>query len=269
MTGIFDFGLDTPDLAKRYECVSADYQLKAGIELLHALDVQEGERLLDIGCGTGALAEYAADLVGASGSVLGIDPLRERISIARRRARQNLSFEIGNAYALQDIGGTRFDIATLNAVLHWLPEKLGPLNQIERRLADGGRLGIWTIARGHESAVRIAKNRVFARAPYDARVNRDIGGPIPVSADELHDLLQRAGFRNIDIKLVDGDVVLDSASAAIDFIEASSFGNFLGQLPPPLRQRARAEILAELELEHGAGALPLGGKSLLAIARKA
>src|SRR6187551_777044 len=61
--------LDTPELARHYESVSVDRQFEAGKLLIERLAVRSGERVFDVGCGTGLLAEYVAQLVGANGQV--------------------------------------------------------------------------------------------------------------------------------------------------------------------------------------------------------
>ncbi|MGC1398173.1 class I SAM-dependent methyltransferase, partial [Candidatus Binatus sp.] len=112
--------LDTADLAERYERISADRQFRGGQELLRELALVPGETVLDIGCGTGMLAEYATSLVGPAGSVIGIDPLPLRIEIAKKRGTANLSFKVGNAYDLGEVAADSFDVVYMNAVFHWL-----------------------------------------------------------------------------------------------------------------------------------------------------
>jgi ubiquinone/menaquinone biosynthesis C-methylase UbiE len=55
--------------------------------LLRSAGVRPGMRVLDLGCGSGDVAMLAAELVGASGSVVGIDRSPEVIAVARGRAR--------------------------------------------------------------------------------------------------------------------------------------------------------------------------------------
>ena len=61
---------DNDELARDYERVSADRQFQSGKALVRDLAVATGERVVDVGCGTGLLAEHIANLVGPSGSVL-------------------------------------------------------------------------------------------------------------------------------------------------------------------------------------------------------
>src|SRR3954453_18924091 len=95
--------LDTPDLARHYEQVSVTRQLEAGRFLVERLRIGPGEHVLDVGSGTGLLAEHGANIVGSGGSVFGIDPLPLRIEIAKRKARSNLSFAVGDANRLDEL----------------------------------------------------------------------------------------------------------------------------------------------------------------------
>src|SRR5262245_21325963 len=76
--------LDSADLANTYERVSTR-QFDHGKVLIAALDPRPGERVLDVGCGTGRLGAYVAGLVAPGGDVVGIDPLPLRVEIAARK----------------------------------------------------------------------------------------------------------------------------------------------------------------------------------------
>jgi ubiquinone/menaquinone biosynthesis C-methylase UbiE len=75
---------------------SATYQA-----LIAAPGVQPGQRVLDIGCGTGYFARLLCRAVGARGLVIGIDASREMIHYANRtRATANCQFQVATAEAL-------------------------------------------------------------------------------------------------------------------------------------------------------------------------
>lgn len=69
------FEHDSPKLAQTYDRIS-DLQLESGKRLVERLGLDEGARVLDLGCGTGRLTHWIAERVG---TVIGIDPLAERI----------------------------------------------------------------------------------------------------------------------------------------------------------------------------------------------
>ena len=260
--------LDSEDLAQLYERVSADRQYKAGQRLIGDLQVGEGETVLDLGCGTGLLAGYIANIVGPRGAVTGIDPLPLRIEIAQRRTRSNLRFQVGNAYDLSEFAPDTFDVIGMNAVFHWLPEKLVPLRQANRVLKRGGRLGISTGAKGSPNPLHSIKERVLSREPYNQYPAAAETVVHRVSVEELAGLLTQAGF---EVKTLETRSVAPqelSAEAAIRFSEASSFGNFLGHLPAELRAAAREDLKRELERPGAIATLARARSRIVAIAVK-
>jgi ubiquinone/menaquinone biosynthesis C-methylase UbiE len=103
-----------------------------------------GEAMLDVGCGTGALAIAAAQVAGPSGGVSGVDPSPEMIASARakaRRAKLEFSFETGAAQALPFPDDT-FDLVTSTLMLHHLPRSAQAMALAESRrvLKRGGRV---------------------------------------------------------------------------------------------------------------------------------
>ena len=82
------FADDTAELAETYEEVSRDRQFLAGRRLVDSLAIAPGERVLDVGCGTGLLAEHIAGIVGQAGYVLGLDPL-----VCARRIGGDVAYE--------------------------------------------------------------------------------------------------------------------------------------------------------------------------------
>ena len=131
---------DTPELARNYEQAGI-VQFHHGKFLIGPLALKAGEHVLDIGTGTGRLAEFVAGLVGSQGRVIGIDPLESRIDIARLRQSKTLTFETGHAEDLSRFGDGQFDAVYLNSVFHWIAEKDRALREIHRVLKPGGRIG--------------------------------------------------------------------------------------------------------------------------------
>lgn len=259
---------DTPELAQRYEEVSADRQYLAGQALIQELHVAPGERALDVGCGTGLLADYVSTVVGPTGSVTGFDPLPLRIELAKKRARANVSYFVGNALDLSSLAEASFDVVYLNAVFHWIPDKPLALANFLRVLRPGGRLGLTTGSKDHTPSLGKIRQRVLSLPPYSAYPGAEHGGSQRVSAIELRGLFLDAGFTPESIEARPNNSYAATADEAIEFSQASSFGNLLAHLPPDLAKSGRAAIAAELEKTRTPEGIPQTGARLFAIARK-
>jgi len=260
--------LDTQELAQYYERISAAHQFKAGQILIEELAIMTGESVLDVGSGTGLLAEHVAELVGPAGSVVGIDPLPLRVALAQDKVRSNLSFRVGTAYDLSGFPEAFFDVVYLNAVFHWLPEKVEPLRQIYRVLKRGGRLGLSTGSKDHPNQLQVIKALVLAREPYRNYAEALNGGAHRVSVGELKDLLSQVGFEERKMEVRPHVHYHPTPEAAVEFAEASSFGNFLGHLPEELRTAAREEIKCELEQFRTPEGIRREGARIIAVALK-
>lgn len=260
--------LDTPELALSYERLSNEIQFVAGKRLLEMLSIQPGDAVLDVGCGVGQLAEWAAGLTGGAGQVTGVDPLAQRIELARRRVRPNLRFAVDNAYGLEGFAPGSFDVIYLNVVFHWLPDKRGPLRKLHTLLKPGGRLGISAPVRGHIYRIQGIKAEILSRPPYDRHPAGLNGQAHPVDEDELKAMLSDVGFTGLNMGVRRDVSHFATPDEAIAFWESSSFGNIFGHLPAGLQASAHREMAARLEeLRTGEG-IPHEAVRVYAAARK-
>src|SRR3979411_157761 len=113
---------DPAERARNYE-QAGSVQCHHGKFLIGPLALKAGEHVLDIGTGTGRLAEFVAGLVGSHGSVSGIYPLQSLVAVARLRQSKTLTFETGHAEDLSRFGDGQFDAVYLNSVFHWIAAK--------------------------------------------------------------------------------------------------------------------------------------------------
>ena len=263
---------DNEDLARDYEAVSVDRQFVSGQRLAKVLGIAPGERVLDVGCGTGLLAEHIAGIVGSAGHVLGTDPLPLRVQMARDKARDrclaNVEFRVEDANDLSSIAAASFDVVCLNAVFHWLPDKTGPLREFARVLRVHGRIGIAGGAKDRNSPMRQVMAETLARPPFAAHP-RAGAYAWRVDETEMRRLLEAAGFDVTRIELYEVPHVHASAEAAVRYAEASSFGNLLAHLPLELRAAARAAMVGDLRTVAAAdGSIAEDGRRMIAIAVK-
>ena len=107
--------------------------------------LQPGERVLDVGSGAGTDSLVAAQMVGASGRVTGIDMTPEMLEKARRSAEAmgaaNVEFVEGEAETLP-FPDESFDVVISNGVIDLVPDKDAVFGEIFRVLEPGGRIQI-------------------------------------------------------------------------------------------------------------------------------
>ena len=105
--------------------------------------INQGEQILDIGCGAGVDTILAAIIVGSKGTVVGVDIVPEMIA----RAESNLQLmDLGNVN-FQKVSGEKlpfsddtFDVVISNGVINLIPDKEAAMSEIIRVLKPGGRL---------------------------------------------------------------------------------------------------------------------------------
>ena len=107
--------------------------------------LQPGERVLDLGSGAGTDSLVAAQMVGESGSVTGIDMTPEMLGKARGAAEQmragNVEFVEGEVERLP-FPDASFDVVISNGVIDLVPDKEAVFSEIHRVLVPGGRIQI-------------------------------------------------------------------------------------------------------------------------------
>lgn len=169
----------------------------------HAL-LQPGEKVLDVGCGTGGVTIPAKMRVGKTGEAAGIDPAPEMIAVARKKASQvglEIDFRIGVIESLPFPDAT-FDAVTSSLMMHHLPEHLQVkgLTEVRRVLKPGGRLLIADMMRPNTSFFR----RLFTSLAMHHGLQFGI--------EDLPKLLEAAGFKEIK--------QLDTRFLTIGFVRA-------------------------------------------------
>lgn len=112
-------------------------------KMLRLAELNRGEHVLDIGCGTGTFAIMAKRRVGATGLVHGLDASPEMVAHARKKAKRanvDVAFAHAPAQALP-LADQSVDVVLSTLMLHHLPRKARPdtVREIKRVLRPGGR----------------------------------------------------------------------------------------------------------------------------------
>ncbi|HVO56430.1 MAG TPA: methyltransferase domain-containing protein [Dongiaceae bacterium] len=176
-----------------------------GRGLLELLAPRPGERILDLGCGTGQLT---AEIAAAGATVVGADRSAEMVEQARQKF-PDLEFQVADATQLKFSG--EFDAVFSNAVLHWVPDAQAAAAGIGRALRPGGRFVAELGGKGNVANVGLA---------FSAAMQR-VGVPEPPSPwfypsiAEYAAILERAGLEVRQALLFDRPTPLEDGPAGL------------------------------------------------------
>jgi trans-aconitate 2-methyltransferase len=189
-----------------------DFVWKYGSDVVSLLSPQPGERILDLGCGTGHLTAQIAE---SGAQVVGVDRSPDMIAAARE-AYPNLKFEIADARNLPF--REEFEAVFSNATLHWVPEAEEALRSIRRALGPGGRFVAEFGGKGNIRTMVEAFNQALAELGA-----AEPGGVRPwyyPSVSEYATLAETNGFEVRFITLFDRPTELaDGAAGLRNWIE--------------------------------------------------
>ncbi|MDX2152727.1 MAG: methyltransferase domain-containing protein [Bryobacteraceae bacterium] len=154
-----------------------------GADLIDVLAPRPGERILDLGCGDGALA---LKLAARGCEVVGVDSSPSMVAAA---AAQGIDARHMDAVALTF--DREFDAVFTNAVLHWVPDHDAVMAGVARALRHGGRFAGEFGGYGNIAAIRVALHAVLARHAVDAAAIDPWTYPTP---EGFAAILERHGF---------------------------------------------------------------------------
>jgi len=235
--------------AETYERVLVPAVFAAWAPLVIALaDPKPSERVVDIACGTGVVARLAAERVGRTGDVVGLDlnpgMLAVAASVASNTPATSASIRWREANATKmPLPDAAFDIAYCQLGLQFFPDRPAASREIYRLLVPDGRLGLM-VWRGIEHS---AGFRVLTAA-LERHVSAEAAGimraPFSLAeAEELRTLIASAGFREITIRPVAGTVRFPSAARLVqDYAAGSPLAGHVAKVS----DEARAALVNEV-----------------------
>ncbi len=216
-------GYDKKDLAKIPE--GANLGLGCGAPLEHA-HAQPGETVLDLGSGAGFDCFLAAQAVGKTGRVIGVDMTPEMLEKARANAKgagyTNVEFRMGEIEHLP-VADNSVDLIISNCVINLSPDKDQVFAEAYRVLKPGGRAVVSDLVLRRDLSPRL-KNSVEAYIGCIAGAAKK---------EEYLQLMRDAGFRNVEIveervydvgiELLGSKELSDEALAAVTSVKVRAF----------------------------------------------
>jgi len=207
---------------ERYDAMLAEL----GDRLLAAAGLVAGERVLDVGCGAGQLSLQAADRVGATGRVLGVDVAVDLLTVAARRAAGVDQAGFLQADAQEHaFEGSAFDIVLSRFGVMFFADPVAAFANLLAATASGGRLAFlaWQAAPLNEW-VTVPLGAVVPHVGFPALPPPGAPGPFAFGdADVVRSLLADAGWADVAVEDVQATVPVGgarTAQEAVDFIVA-------------------------------------------------
>jgi ubiquinone/menaquinone biosynthesis C-methylase UbiE len=215
--------------------------------LLGAAGVASGMKVLDIATGTGLAAEECLRAVGPTGNVVAADLSQAMVEQAKQRlsSAPNVTFAVEDGQSLSFVDDS-FDALICSLGLMFFPDPSRGLSEFLRVLRPGGRAAASVLTVPERS--------------YNGRINAVIAKHLPAiseatertfslgDAARLRQLLENAGFRNIEISRQGRSFRLPSFDAYFGPFErgGASTGQAYLTLPQSVREAVRKEVQTSL-----------------------
>ncbi|MHA1649572.1 MAG: class I SAM-dependent methyltransferase [Candidatus Helarchaeota archaeon] len=228
----------------------SDVQFKLGLKTIDLLNVRDGEKILDIGCGTGRLTLELAKRA-PNGLIIGIDSNLNMITKAnenlKRSGLNNVEFIQENL--LQYNPTIQFDAIFSNSALHWIQQTRQLYQKIFALLSPGGRLAAQMATKGSLNQFvpyflaplqPLNLSHHFRNWTYPAKL---------ISPKTLHRILTSIGFQNIEIWVEDQKLKFKTPEDLLDFLKTASLVPILSQIPPEKRESYLNYLLNEFKVK--------------------
>jgi len=179
----------------------AHFVSELALPVVALLDPREGERILDLGCGEGALG---LEIVRRGAEVYGVDLSPEMVAQARANGLEAEVMSVTQMPYEEE-----FDAVFSNAMLHWVREPELAVTHIARALKPGGRFVAEFGGQGNVQHIVAAMRTVFGRHPEYGMFDDFWFFPTP---EQYTQILEQHGFEVSYIELIPRPTHIDDIS---------------------------------------------------------
>ena len=222
----------------------------------------DGDSVLDVACGRGAVLVHAAGRVGTSGRVMGVDLSPEMVRLARQRVADAgfaARVRVMDAENL-DVPDESHSVVLCGFGIFFLPNPERAIAGFRRVLSPGGTVGLSTW--GVEDERWSWEDDLFADVVVERRAVRRTFD----RHDELEALLRSTDFVDVEVVVEQFDVQLADADEWWAWKWSYSLRGLLEQLPRDRIERLRAEAFDHIAAMDHSNGLPLRLEALIALA---
>ncbi len=213
-------------------------------DLLRTADLQPGERVLDVACGTGLIARLAAARIGPTGSVTGIDIAPDMIDVAKATPAPSgppIEWHESDANSLPAPDDS-YDVVLCQMGLMFMEDRPGALAEMARVLAPGGRLVVNTPGDIQPTF------ELMEQAIVD-HINPQLGGFVR-AVFSMHDpdavaaLLSDAGFHDVSVTVSNAIFQLPAPAEFLwQYINLTPMGPLVAQASEAARSAMERQVV--------------------------
>jgi ubiquinone/menaquinone biosynthesis C-methylase UbiE len=235
-----------------YDYKTNTFWERYGRRTIERLRLAHGERVVDVCCGSGASAIPAAQAVGPTGPVVGVDLAENLLSLARTKANHlglaNVEFQTGDLLDLPFADET-FDVAVCVFGIFFVPDMESAARELRRVVRRDGRVAITTwgprffepVNTAFWNSVRDVKPELYKGFnPWD-RI---------CEVEMLRSVLTAAGLKQIEVEAEHGSQPLDAPEDWWPMVMGSGYRGTLEQLSPDQREQVKKENLSFIRAEN-------------------
>lgn len=239
------------------------------VGLLATADLQPGERVLDVACGTGIIARLAAEQVGPTGSVTAVDLAPDMIEVARATPAPTapvIEWHVGDATSLPFPDGS-YDVVTCQMGLMFMPDRSQAVAEMRRVLAPRGRVVVNTPG-------TIQPTFELMEQAIVEHISADLGGFVR-AVFSMHDpdvvaaLLREAGLTDVTATVSTVTLQLAAPSEFLwQYINLTPMGPFVAQAPKAAQSAMEHQVVTTWQPYVVDGVTPLDQPMVIATGRK-
>lgn len=228
-----------------YDHPANTFWSRYGRRTVERLGLVPGQHVLDVCCGSGASAIPAAEAVGPTGSVVGVDLAENLLALARIKAKErgltNIEFRSGDMTQLAFDEGS-FDVVVCVFGIFFAPDMEAALRELKRVLRTGGKLAITTwgprffepATRAFWESVRNVRPDLYKGFnPWD-RISE---------VEAVRSMLTATGLDNVEAVAESDSQPVNSPEDWWAMIMGSGYRGTVEQLNPSDQKRVRTENL--------------------------
>jgi ubiquinone/menaquinone biosynthesis C-methylase UbiE len=217
-------------------------------DLLRTADVQPGDRVLDVACGTGLIARLAAAQVGPTGSTTGIDISPDMIDVAKATpipTGAHIDWRVGDATSV-DLPDDSFDVVLCQMGLMFMEDRPAAVAEMRRVLAPGGRLVVNTPG-SIQPAFALMEQAIVDH------ISPELGGFVR-AVFSMHDpdavaaLLREAGLRDVSSTVAIASLRLAAPAEFLwQYINLTPMGPFVAQASEAAQSAMERQVVVRWE----------------------